>query len=138
MLPTLSQLTLSPTCTPSSLSPHTPLSNLTPWPPLQLHPHPSGPLSPTAPSPYRLCTLTPLGPPLQLHPHPIAPEHTQQDSSGSYSHLVGVPKALLPASSDQYGDTILDCWWKALKRSEPPQEYVCYICPYCTSTNCAI
>ena len=32
---------------------------------------------------------------------------------------MGVPKALLPATSDQYGDTILDCWWKALKRSEP-------------------
>ena len=43
--------------------------------------------------------------------------HTQQDPSGTYSHLVGVPKALLPASSDKYGDTILDCWWKALKRS---------------------
>jgi glucuronokinase len=41
-------------------------------------------------------------------------------SAGSYSHLVGVPKALLPASTDQYGDTILDCWWTALKRSEPP------------------
>jgi hypothetical protein len=46
-------------------------------------------------------------------------------SAGSYSHLVGVPKALLPASTDQYGDTILDCWWTALKRSEPPPlEYV--------------
>ena len=59
-----------------------------------------------------------------------------QDHSGSYSHLVGVPKALLPASTDQYGDTILDCWWKALKRSEPPQEYVCIrLCKHTHSKN---
>jgi hypothetical protein len=50
-------------------------------------------------------------------------EISLQQDAGSYSHLVGVPKALLPASSDKYGDTILDCWWKALKRS--PQEHVC-------------
>ena len=42
----------------------------------------------------------------------------QEDASGDYKNLVGIPKALLPARPDN-GDTILDYWWNALKR------YVC-------------
>jgi glucuronokinase len=49
-------------------------------------------------------------------------EISLQQDAGSYSHLVGVPKALLPASSDKYGDTILDCWWKALKSRQQFRE----------------
>ena len=39
----------------------------------------------------------------------------QEDTSGAYRHLIGIPKALLPARPDN-GDTILDYWWNALKR----------------------
>lgn len=39
------------------------------------------------------------------------------DCTGAYSHLIGIPKALLPARPDSSGngDTILDCWWNALQ-----------------------
>ncbi len=40
----------------------------------------------------------------------------QDDSTGMYDHLIGIPKALLPARPGVNGDTILDCWWNALKR----------------------
>ena len=42
----------------------------------------------------------------------------QEDSSGDHAHLIGIPKALLPARPDtaSNGDTILDYWWAALKR----------------------
>ena len=40
----------------------------------------------------------------------------QEDTSGNFSHLIGIPKALLPASGGVETETILDCWWSALKR----------------------
>ncbi len=42
----------------------------------------------------------------------------QENRSGAYDHLIGIPKALLPARPDSSGsgDTILDCWWNALQR----------------------
>lgn len=39
----------------------------------------------------------------------------QEDASGAYEHLIGIPKALLPSRAGQDGETILDCWWAALK-----------------------
>ena len=42
----------------------------------------------------------------------------QEDTSGAHTHLIGIPKALLPARPGipSNGDTILDYWWTALKR----------------------
>ena len=40
----------------------------------------------------------------------------QEDTSGAFAHLIGIPKALLPASAGIETGTILDCWWSALKR----------------------
>eukprot|EP00049_Salpingoeca_infusionum_P014756 m.279516 g.279516 ORF g.279516 m.279516 type:complete len:623 (-) comp15744_c0_seq8:190-2058(-) len=37
----------------------------------------------------------------------------RDDASGQYSHLVGVPKALLPSKIE--GNCILDLWWKAIR-----------------------
>ena len=48
-------------------------------------------------------------------PPPPPSTHTQEDTSGCYSHLIGIPKALLPARHDKE-DTILDNWWNVLKR----------------------
>eukprot|EP00731_Ephydatia_muelleri_P011967 Em0006g861a len=39
----------------------------------------------------------------------------QEDTSGNFAHLIGIPKALLPASGGVETETILDCWWSALK-----------------------
>ena len=47
----------------------------------------------------------------------FAHAHTthQEDDTRKYNHLIGIPKALLPARPDN-GETILDYWWNALKR----------------------
>ncbi|XP_065898856.1 uncharacterized protein [Dysidea avara] len=37
------------------------------------------------------------------------------DKSGKYTHLIGVPKALLPARPGHSQETILDCWWNVVK-----------------------
>ncbi len=42
------------------------------------------------------------------------------DDSGRYSHLEGVPKALMPAGAQPGGGAgsrrrILDCWWDLIK-----------------------
>ena len=52
--------------------------------------------------------------PTHIPPLPL-PQHMQEDTSGCYSHLIGIPKALLPARHDKE-DTILDNWWNVLKR----------------------
>lgn len=36
---------------------------------------------------------------------------TQNDDTGLYSHLTGVPKALLPGTG---GKKILDFWWETV------------------------
>ncbi len=43
--------------------------------------------------------------------HPFTPLLFQNDYTGLYSHLTGVPKALLPGIG---GKKILDFWWEAV------------------------
>ena len=51
----------------------------------------------------------------------------QEDTSGDHTHLIGIPKALLPARPGipSNGDTILDYWWTALKRYWDTKNYLC-------------
>lgn len=44
----------------------------------------------------------------------VLEKEIQEDDTRKYSHLIGIPKALLPARPDN-GETILDYWWNALK-----------------------
>lgn len=45
----------------------------------------------------------------------VLEKEIQEDTSGNFAHLIGIPKALLPASAGAETGTILDCWWSALK-----------------------
>ena len=45
---------------------------------------------------------------------PLLELEIHNDPSGAYSHLAGIPKALLPTNTS--GTTILDLWWEEVRR----------------------
>ena len=48
---------------------------------------------------------------------------SQEDTSGAYADLIGIPKALLPATpGGPEEDTILDHWWTLLKSRQQFRE----------------